>query len=111
MKRIDINTVTIKAAENEELHDLIQDAIDTYKQAIKIEGQLYGTRVYGNQTASIEAKVDFTFNKAKVDMLYDLIRYDCIEEINALVGGNIVDMTGTDKQVCRRFYEAFKVIV
>ena len=97
------------AVENEEIKELVKDAIATIEQARKIEGQLYGDRVYGNQTASIEAKVDFTFNKAKVDMLYDLVRYDCIEEINRLVGGNIVDMVGTDKQVCRRFYEAYKV--
>ena len=105
MKRTNLDLAAI--ATNKELRELFEDAIGTIRQARKLEGQLYGSRVYNNQTASIEAKVDAVYTKARIDMLYDIARYDCIEAINAEVGGNVVDMTGTDKQVCRRFYEAY----
>ncbi len=107
MKRIEISEVVKMAYDNEDLLDLIKDGLGTYRQAKKQEGLFYGTRVYGNQTLSIEAKIDEIWTQNDINRKYDIIRYDIIEEINSIVGGNIVDMTGTDKQVCRRFFDAF----
>ncbi len=107
MKRIEKEVVVKAMQVKVEVEELVRDALDTIKQAKKLEGQLYGARVMGNNTLSVEAKVDAIYTKQSIDTFYDVARYDCIEELNNLVGGNVVDMTGTDKQVCKRFYEAF----
>lgn len=107
MRRVEKEMVVREMQVRVEVEELVRDALDTIKQARKLEGQLYGSRVMGNNTLSVEAKVDAVFTKQSIDTFYDVARYDCIEELNNLVGGNVVDMTGTDKQVCKRFYEAF----
>lgn len=50
---------------------------------------------------------DAIYNRQIIDQCYDIVRYDCIETLNEELGGNVIDMTGTDKQVCRRFYNAY----
>ena len=107
MKRIEISEVVKKVYQNDELMDLMKDGLATYNQARKLEGQLHSTRIYGNQTLSVEAKIDEIWTQNDINRKYDIIRYDIIEGINDIVGGNIVDMTGTDKQVARRFFDAF----
>lgn len=111
-KRSIVDTKVIEAAHNsQELMDLFTDGFKTIEQAKKLAGKLYGTRVFGNQVLSVEAKVDAIYTKQTIDTYYDIVRYDVIEEINILVGGNIVNMEGTDKQVCLRFYNKFRNII
>ena len=107
MKRIEKAVVVTEMKNNEEVNILVNDAIATIRQAMKLEGHLYGTRVMGNHTLDVEAKIDAVYTKESINTYYDIARYDCIEELNNLVGGNVVDMTGTDKQVCRRFFKEF----
>ncbi len=111
MKRIDkVNVVTeIKA--NEDVAILVKDAIETINQAYHLEKQLTSDNVFGNNTLSVEAKLDAVYTKQMIDTCYDVARYDCIEELNELLGGNVIDMTGTDKQVCKRFYREFHLYV
>ena len=111
MKRVDIATVVGTVAENNELKVLFEDGFETIKDARRHEGRLYGNRVYGNQTLSIEEKVDFSYTVDKINWSYSVVRWDIIEVINETVGGNIVDMVGTDKQVCMRFFNAYKNLI
>ena len=111
-KRSIADTKVIEAAhDSQEIMDLFIDGFATIEQARKLEGQLFGTRTLGNQTLSVEAKVDAIYTKQTIDTYYDIVRYDVVEEINCLVGGNIVNMEGTDKQVCMRFYNKFRNII
>ena len=108
MKRIDLGSVAVEAKNNQEIADLINDAVKTIDQAHRLEKQLGSDRVFGNNTLSVEAQVDAVYTQTMINRCYDIARYDCIEELNELIGGNVVDMTGTDKQVCRRFYFTYR---
>ncbi len=112
MKRTEKNNKEIEAMAltNKELKEFFVDGMETFRQAKELENKLYGDHVYGNQTLSVEAKVDAIYTKNMIDTCYAIVRYDCIEAINTHIGGNVVDMTGTDRQVCRRFFEKFKNI-
>ncbi len=108
MKKINFEVVASAAANNEEVANLIKDAIETINQAHQLERSLESERVFGNNTLSIEAKVDQLYTREMIRTCYDITRYDCIEQLNDILGGNVVDMTGEDKQVCRRFYFAYR---
>jgi len=109
MKRIEKSTVITAIQVKEDVEVLLNDAIGTIRQAMELERHLYGTHVMGNHTADVEAKLDAVFAKQSIDTFYDIARYECIEGINEILGGNVIDMTGTDKQVCKRFFAEFHV--
>jgi len=103
--------VIAAARDNEQVAELFKDGFESIEYARRLEGKLYGTRVLGNQTAAAEARADFADSWARIQVEYDMTRYGVIEEINNLVGGNIVNMEGTDKQVCMRFYRKFRNVI
>lgn len=106
------DTKVIAAAhDNEQVAELFIDGFESIEYARRLEGMLYGSRVLGNQTKAVEARADFADSWARIQAEYDMTRYGVIEEINNLVGGNIVNMEGTDKQVCMRFYRKFRNVI
>ena len=94
---------------NKEATLLVGDAISTMRICRKLEAQLKRDfnsyrNCYGNQTEAVLVQFDSNRVSERVRTGYDIVRYDCIEELNALIGTNVVNMVGTDKQVCNRLY-------
>lgn len=99
---------------NLEARELAKDCILTIDSCRKVESQIYANfRDYHycyrkDAFDAVEAQMDVDRAQKYVNTGYDIARYECIEGINDILGENLVNMNGTDKQVCMRFYNLFK---
>ena len=106
-----INETTLMAyvRDDQDVRELVEDSILSVRKACRLEGMLYGSHVYGNQTEAIIVKANPEDTVKAIAQEYDMTIY-CIHEINNLVGGNVVDMSGSNATVCKRFYYKYRNI-
>lgn len=95
--------------DNQDVKEIYTDIKESVRKAIRIEGMLYGTRAYGNQTEAAETRADKEHAARTAKLEYDMSR-DAIDDINNIVGGNTIDMSGSNRDICKRFFYKYRNI-
>ena len=87
-KNIAETKVVAAAHSNEDILWDFKDGFESVRKARRLEGMLYGSRVYGNQTAAIELKASSEDAIKAINLEYRMTRY-LIDEINNLGAARI----------------------
>ena len=93
--------------DNSNVAEIYDDIMQSVRKTLRIEGMLYGSRSLGNQTEAAIMRADREYAESALTLEYDMSR-DAIDEINNTIGGNVVDMSGSNRDICKRFYYKYR---
>ena len=93
--------------DNSNVAEIYDDIMQSVRKTLRIEGMLYGSRSLGNQIEAAIVRADREYAESALTLEYDMSR-DAIDEINNTIGGNVVDMSGSNRDICKRFYYKYR---